>query len=588
MATPIIPNNPNVPITPPTPGNVASLANPSTLSNLKNSVSPQVFGDQIKDTGKSLVVKGLTQSTLTRLYAEKASLIQEGIQLEIDHQKNLISLEIRNTPKKQVQNGQTIEIPAELNDEEYQNFVTLENQSYEETKKNIQKRKDQNQKAIDDFLKDPFKKQKDEIKKRKEALKQKLKRNKGEKSKARKAKIKAVLKNARKSLVPILTLLLTNKVAELIAQNSKIKKLVDDTNAIITEANESGDPTKLNNAKLARDNAIKIIQDNEAKITKIRDQINRISTYITIFNLIVTIISAIPIPTAVPPGIGIPTNLIIKFVKILDKANRILLSLSALIPILITCLEKAIGILQDLKAQLLNINGELEAASISGIPGTENLLNSNGSIAATSDNGIFPTEYKGFKFAIKDEERPKVTVRGGYKRRYAVAIDVNNVEVLKSDLSFTLDPNDLIDQLKIIIDRLGLKDGNSPIYNNPNNPSNSNNTDNNTIDGLSNERNIGSLISPASSLNSLVSSLTSLTAKPPQPEEIRAPAGTTATVPLSIQQVAAFTARSLVTVPPPLLPGALDAIFILGKNKSWQDKYKEYQRKNQNTTNSIS
>ena len=44
----------------------------------------------------------------------------------------------------------------------------------------------------------------------------------------------------------------------------------------------------------------------------------------------------------------------------------------------------------------------------------------------------------------------------GNKRHYAVAIDTNNVEVLKGELSFTLDPNDLIEQLKLIIDRENL------------------------------------------------------------------------------------------------------------------------------------
>jgi hypothetical protein len=37
-----------------------------------------------------------------------------------------------------------------------------------------------------------------------------------------------------------------------------------------------------------------------------------------------------------------------------------------------------------------------------------------------------------------------------------VAIDTYNVEVLKSDSSFTLDPNDLVEQLKLIIDRENL------------------------------------------------------------------------------------------------------------------------------------
>ena len=451
MSDTITPSNPNTPIQPIVPGNVASLATPSTLSNLQNSISPSTFGDQAKDIAKQQVIKAVTQSTIAKLYKEKADLIQEGIQLDINHQLTLQKLEVRHTPKKQVQNGQTVDIPAELNDQQYEQAVDAENKNYDEAKKNIQERKDTNQKAIDDYLKDPFKKQKDAIKKRKEKRAKRQKRNKEEKRKARKALAKTVFQNAKKSLVPILTLALTNQIANIIVGNNKIKKLVEDTNAIILDANASGDATKLNNAKLARDNAIRTIQENEDRINKIKAQIQRISVYISIFSVIVAIISAIPIPTSVPPGIGIPVNLIITLVKILDKANQIILSLSALIPIVINVLDKVIAILQDYKSQLLDINGQLESAA----------LTSNNSLSSTSGDGFtFGStfdEYKGFKFAIREDTSFGGVTVGGFKRHYAVAIDKFNVDVLKSEYSFTLDPNDLISQLKLVIDQQNLQ-----------------------------------------------------------------------------------------------------------------------------------
>jgi len=67
----------------------------------------------------------------------------------------------------------------------------------------------------------------------------------------------------------------------------------------------------------------------------------------------------------------------------------------------------------------------------------------------------FPS-YKGFKFKIKEEQNQAFVVKGN-KRRYAVATDRDGVEVLKSDFSFTLDPNDLVDQLKLIIDQRNLQ-----------------------------------------------------------------------------------------------------------------------------------
>ena len=107
------------------------------------------------------------------------------------------------------------------------------------------------------------------------------------------------MKSASTSLVPLvpsLVSILTNKIIEITMQNGKISQLVDDTNKVIIEANNTNDPLKLNNAKLIRDNAIKIIQDNESKITEIRNQIQRISIYINIFNAVIQIISNIPTP----------------------------------------------------------------------------------------------------------------------------------------------------------------------------------------------------------------------------------------------------------------------------------------------------
>jgi hypothetical protein len=448
--------NPNqAPTTPPSGFNVASLITPSTVSTLKSlKENPKAFGEQLKDQAKQKAIQAIAESTLAKLLKEKAKLIKEGIELDINHQLTLAKLELRHTPKKQYVNGEVTDIPPELNNEEYKKAVEAEDKNYEDAKKILQDKKDKNKEDLDKYLKDPFKNIKDKIQKRKEARAKRKKRTKAEKNKARKEKAKAVLKNAKKTLGPILTLLITNKVAEIVAQNEKIQKLIDDTNAIITEANTSGDPLKLSNAKLARDNAIKVINDNEAKIQKVAETINKISVYINIFSLIVTIISSIPLPTAVPPGAGILVSTIMKFVKILDKANRILLMLSSLIPVAEGILQKAISILEDLKSQLLDINGKLDTAAASGVPNLSLNLNSQ---TGGMTLGIIPSvEYKGFKFAIREENNPKFNIRGN-KRHYAEAINTDNVAVLKSDYSFTLDPDDLVEQLKLIINSQNLQ-----------------------------------------------------------------------------------------------------------------------------------
>jgi hypothetical protein len=65
-------------------------------------------------------------------------------------------------------------------------------------------------------------------------------------------------------------------------------------------------------------------------------------------------------------------------------------------------------------------------------------------------------DYKGFRFYIKEENDPKFVVQG-FKRRFAVAINKDGNEVLKSEASFTLDPDVLIEELKLIITQQNLQ-----------------------------------------------------------------------------------------------------------------------------------
>jgi len=434
-------------ITPP-PTNVSSLVSPSILNNLDKAQNPKAFGDQLKNVAKQKAIAAATQSTIARLYKQKAELIKEGIEAEIKYNKNLLLLDKRHTPTKKIQNGVVVEVPAELNDEEYGKLVAIEKFNYKEYEKNLQERKNENQKAIDDYLKDPFAKQKEKRKKRKEARAKAKQRTKAEKRKARQQKRKAALKSATKSLIPVLTLILTDKIAEIIAQNDVIKKLVDDTNKIIIAANESNDPIKLNNAKLSRDNAIRVIQNNEDKITRINEQLKNISIYISIFGIIVNAIApsllAVPTPSPAPDIVTPPKETFRR--RVYEPALKILNVLIALLPTIIVSLEKAIQILNDYKSQLLDINGILENKS-----DTTSLALSNITFG-TANYG----SYKGFKFAIREETGPKAKVVAGNKRHFAVAINTDNIEVLKSEPSFTLDPNDLIEQLKLVIDRENL------------------------------------------------------------------------------------------------------------------------------------
>ena len=116
MAESIISNTPPLPT--PTTGNVASLVSSDTLSTLSKSASPKTFGDQLPQVSAQQLLVAASRNKLTKLIKEKAALIQEGIQLDIQHQVTLFKLEQAKTPKKQIINGVETDIPAELTEEE--------------------------------------------------------------------------------------------------------------------------------------------------------------------------------------------------------------------------------------------------------------------------------------------------------------------------------------------------------------------------------------------------------------------------------------------------------------------------------------
>jgi hypothetical protein len=580
MATPILPSPPSTNIL--NPDNVSGLVvNKGSLNTLQSIQKPQAFGDQLKDITKQKIIASATQGRLTKLLKEKAALIKEGIQLDIKHNTYVnITLEQKRTPKKQIVNGKETDIPAELTEAEYQTALILENGgtlpngqvikgNYPSAKENLDKRKQENQKQIDDFLKDPFAKQKAKLKELKLRRKKRKKRSKEEKRNAKRARLKSILKSARaaKALAPVAMVMISNKVAEIISQSDRIGKLVNDTNRIIEEANLSNDPVKLQTAQISRNNAVRIITDNENKLKKINSDIQRISTYISIFSIIVTIISAIPIPTAVPPGIGIPTNLIIKFVKILDKANRIVLILGSYIPSVLMTLDKAIQILRDYKSRLLNINGAIDNASTNSENPEDFLTPVQGT---QSPSGADFPEYNGFKFALREEDNPKFIVRG-YKRRYAVAINASGVEVLKSEYSFTLDPNDLIEQLKLLIDQRGL----SAYSRNPNPFGSGAGTGRGGIGGAGTGANTTQLLLSTPSSSTVSTAKKAAFTQPPQEKTIKA-GPFTQKIPLSLKEKAMYAGIAAGSPEPSSKVGA---IKILAEDRKWQAAFKRYRNK---------
>ena len=390
--------------------NVANLVPSSINSTLSVVEKPKAFGDQLLKASEQVVLTvGL--SIVDQIKKEIEYIILQKIQLDVNHSQNLKNLKIKN--EKGI-----------LVDDAYTNAVNTENQNYN-TNKNYEKAKT----AYN-------------------SLRNKLSSNKNNSQQQQSTVNAKRTRTLTKTLVPVLTLVITEVLVNIIDENSKLQTLVDTTNKTIEAANASGDPDLLSQATNARNAALNAINAVEQKILNVEQQLQKIQIYINVFNIVINIVISLPIPTAVPPGVGIPVSVITKLDQILQNALKITSGLSTLLTIINSVLQEAIANLENLKTELENINGAIESAT-TNLP-LDQLTIALNDITANSNN--FPP-YKGYTFAIKEEQNNPGETVSGFKRHYAVALNSNGVVIYTSAYSFTQDPQVLVDQLKLAIDQ---------------------------------------------------------------------------------------------------------------------------------------
>lgn len=258
------------------------------------------------------------------------------------------------------------------------------------------------------------------------------------------------IKNARKvkistrSLITTIGVLANYLISTISIGNKKIENLVDKVNAQIKDIKTEQDIIK---CKLLVNRAKLIITQNKQQLKTIRDILVTIEVILPLIDTILLLFKSNPIPSAVPPGIGVPLgtiNTIDSKSKILDDIKT---SASIILAIINQVISKLIDDLNYQESRLLPIEGLLE-----------NNIDAINSANLKSNNGLgylSGYDYKGFKFFIKEENNPQFVVQGN-KRRYAVAVNIIGREVMQSSFSFTLAPDVLVEELKLQIDQKGL------------------------------------------------------------------------------------------------------------------------------------
>ena len=215
--------------------NVSNLI-PSDINKTLNAIKdPKAFGDQLLEAEKQKLKKKLL-GIVGQLKDALVEAIKKVADLEINHQKTLLSLNKKRNPPDIILNGEVIKGIPLLTEEEYQTALLNENRNYEKAKNDLEKEKDDLNKKLIKIIADPYKDAKEKIKKAKDNLKKKLNRSKEEKRKARKDLAKQVLKNLKKALVPIITLVLTEKLIDILSDSEQIEELIIQTNLIIDSA----------------------------------------------------------------------------------------------------------------------------------------------------------------------------------------------------------------------------------------------------------------------------------------------------------------------------------------------------------------
>jgi hypothetical protein len=490
--------------------NISSLV-PSNITNTLSQIqNPQSFGEQLLDNAKKQVINAAL-GIVQKLKDEIQKTILRKIEFEKKHIQKLLELSKQNIGTTTYEFGRVIETPPTLSDEEYQAAVALENFSYEKEKAIIDKNLKGLQDRLQKILLDPFIKIKTEYVEFKGKVAGKKLNRETLKQLYKSEKVQQLLKNVFKGLVQITASLLTGELIKVIANSAELQELVDKTNEIIDNAVTL---PQLNQARIARNGAISTINRQENRIKAILVVLNTLNVILTIFGVLTAILNIIPVPS--PLGI-LAKPATIKWANAKEIRDGIGITVSILIPML----TSAIAILEDLKRQLREINQKIEDKTLdllddnalfdyisqitlssenpisdinrrsdesdseyaNRLRNSTTLLNllakqnpgvSTTSLQDTLDNSSLSTlnglvnkvlpinnnsiigNYKGFTFVLKKEDDPKFVVKGN-KRHYAVAVNTKGLEQLKSDYSFTLDPQQLISQLKLQIDNQNLQ-----------------------------------------------------------------------------------------------------------------------------------
>jgi len=233
---------------------------------------------------------------------------------------------------------------------------------------------------------------------------------------------------------------------------------------ILTNINQLKDkcPSKsqLENIITTRNQIIDSLNSIKSTVNTINSIVNPLDVIIPPLKTAISIIKLLPVPTAAPPGIGIPVGVITTasdglevIKKILDQTEIQLDSFDSILSYITSTIDEILSQIALLDILINKCKSELNLPKTEGslLPVDPELLKQIQQIK-DSKQSVLDLEYKGFTFEIIEDDNLNLSI----SRRYAVAKNTQGIVLLKTDPSFTNDPNILIEELRFLIDRNGL------------------------------------------------------------------------------------------------------------------------------------
>ena len=262
--------------------------------------------------------------------------------------------------------------------------------------------------------------------------------------------------------LPVILSFLTTQLLSYIEIVSDLNNEIDDLNNYIDTINLNPQPVTTEIAVNRKNALLNKLDSAEKKFKLYADILNILEIVTTVASVALSINSKLKQATFIsaeavakgPPSIVTAVasiNLYLVSKRADDLKIRFERILSVLLPSISLAAIKFTEIsseINELKNKIKDIQDKIENKP----PLSDNIV-----INPIPVNGTLDIEYKGFKFAVREDNKANAPKVNGIYRHYGVAIDTSGVEVLKTESSFTQDTQILVDQLKLIIDTQNLK-----------------------------------------------------------------------------------------------------------------------------------